>query len=212
MHRVTWLALLSLACSNAPAQPPSPAPTSPEQLAAVILAADSAGDWATILRFAHPDALEEFHRTQVTMLEPTTFEGLDSCMIGSLSATFAKQRESHLRFTLDSIFLVPSVDSLKHLPAGTAFTRYGQYWARVPRPPRLPDTPTRKILGGVSGPGNTSYVVVYEHYATRPFPEWPTERTEIMTFRQVAGAWRSMLDGPVQLGSASGFVMFEDGD
>jgi hypothetical protein len=212
MHRVTWLALLSLACSKVSARPPSPLPISPEQLAAVILAADSAGDWATLLRFAHRDALEEFHRTQVRMLEPTTFEGLDSCMIGSRSATFAKQRESHLRFTLDSIFLVPSVDSLKHLTADTAFSRYGQYWARVPRPPRLPDTPTRKILGGVSGPAGTNYVVVYEHYATLPFPEWPTERTEIMTFRQVAGAWRSMLDGPVQLGSAGGFVMFEEGD
>lgn len=212
MHRVTWLALLSLACSNVPARPPSPAPTSPEQLAAVIIAADSAGDWATLLRFAHPDALEDFHRTQVTMLEPTTFEGLEFCMIGSRSATFAKQRESHLRFTLDSIFLVPSVDSLKHLPAGTAFARYGQYWARVSRSPRLPDRPTRKILGGVSGPASTSYVVVYEHYATRPFPDWPTERTEIMTFRQVAGTWRSMLDGPVQLGSASAMAVFEDGD
>lgn len=212
MLRVTGLALLSIACSKAPARPPSPAPTSPEQLAAVILAADSAGDWVTLLRFAHPDALEEFQRTQVTMLEPTTFEGLDSCMTGSRSTTFAKQRESHLRFTLDSIFLVPSIDSLKHLRADTAFNRYGQYWARFPRPPQQPDKPKRKILGGVSGPAGTSYVVVYEHYATRPFPDWPTERTEIMTFRQVAGTWRSMLDGPVQLGSASAMVMFEDGE
>jgi hypothetical protein len=212
MHRAAWLALLSLACSTTPGQPPSPAPTSPERLAAVILAADSTGDWATLLRSAHPDALEEFRRTQVRMIEPTAFEGLDSCMVGSRFAELGKQRESHLRFTLDSIFLVPNVDSLKRLPPDTVFTRYGQYAARSPRPPRLPYRPKRKILGGVSGPAGTSYVVVYEHYATRPFPDWPTERTEIMTFRQVGAAWRSMLDGPVQLGSASRIVMFGGGD
>ena len=177
----------------------------------MILAADSTGDWATLLRFAHPDALEEFRRNQVTILDPPAFPGMDSCMVGSHFAGFAKQREWHLRFTLDSIFHVPSVDSLKRLSPDIVFTRYGQYAARLPRS-GPPDRPDRKILGGVSGPAGTAYVVVYEHYVALPFPEWPAERTEIMTFRQVGGAWRSMLDGPLQLGGAGGLVMFEGGE
>jgi hypothetical protein len=211
MRRLALLSFLLLSCSPVP-QSTSPVPASPERTAALVLAAGSTGDWATLLRLAHPDALEEFRRTQVRMLDPSTFKDLDTCMVGRRLADFSKQRDRYFRFMLDSVFLVPSVDSLKRLRTDTAFARYGRNTSRSPQQPPVPHEPERKILGAVSGPPGTSYVIVYEHYRTRPFPEWPEERTEIMTFRQVKGAWRSMLDGPVQLGSAAGFVMFQSGD
>lgn len=40
----------------------------PGDVARSVLVADSAGDWATLLRLAHPDALREFRGFQVLQL------------------------------------------------------------------------------------------------------------------------------------------------
>src|SRR4051812_2900803 len=90
----------------------------PEVLAGVLLAADSTNDWATLLQLAHPDALVEFRESQVRMLgdAPDSFDAVDSCMAGiTRLAQFAKQRAAFTRHTLDSVFQVPTLDSLGHL-------------------------------------------------------------------------------------------------
>ena len=190
--------------------------SSPEEIAEVVLAADSSGDWRTLLRVAHPYALLRFRETQLRMLEPEPmpFAAMDSCMRGVFqSADFITQRQAHLRYALDSVFRVPTLDSLKHLNLDTMFARHGEHASRLPTPQRMsPYAPTRRVLGALLGPEETAYVVVYEHYDSLPLPTWPRERTEIMTFRREKGEWRSMLDGPLGIGSGNGMVMLSGDD
>lgn len=217
MKGCTWLLLVSatLLPSFATAQTMFSG-SSPEELAEVVLAADSSRDWRTILQVAHPYALLEFREMQLRMLEPEPmpFQAMDSCMRGMFrSANFTTQRQAHLRYTLDSVFRVPSLDSLKHLRPDTMFARYGEHASRMPMPRGMdPHAPTRRVLGALLGPEETAYVVVYEHYDSLPMPTWPRERTEIMTFRREKGEWRSMLDGPLGFSSGSGMVMISGDD
>ncbi len=189
---------------------------SPEELAELVLAADSAGDWHTLLELAHPYALLDFRETQLRLLdpEPIAFGPMDSCMQGILQkADFASQHEAHLRYTLDSVFRVPSLEALQKLRPDTVFARYGQHLSRHATPPRVDRlAPSRRILGALYGPSETAYVLVYEHYDSLPFPTWPRERTETMTFRREKSEWRSMLDGPVMFSSGTGVVMLSGQD
>jgi hypothetical protein len=217
MKGCDWLLLVSatLLPNSAVAQA-AYAGASPEVIAELVLAADSSQDWRTLLQLAHPYALLEFRETQLQMLErkPARFAAMDSCMRGVFhSADFTAQREAHLRYTLDSVFRVPTLDSLKHLRPDTLFARYGEHAARSPTPRRMhPHAPTRRILGALLGPAETAYVLVYEHYDSLPGPTWPRERTETMTLRRERGEWRSMLDGPLDFGSGTGIFAFFGGE
>jgi len=183
MRAWAWLVLVSgtFVPLTATGQVPLPG-ASPEEVAELVLAADSTRDWRSLLQLAHPDALLEFRETQLKMLEPVPgpLGVVDSCMRRVFqSAGFARQRETHLRYALDSIFHVPTIDSLGHLSPDSVFARYGQHLSHLPMPrPLDPRAPTRKILGALYGPSQTAYVLVYEYYDSLPGPTWPRERTE----------------------------------
>lgn len=215
LHRLACLISIQVAFAGCAPAHVSPSAAAPAVLAERLLAADSSRDWRTLLRHAHSDALLEFRETQGRMLEPEPF-GLalvDTCMQRLMgSPSIVEQRELHVRSMLDSIFRVPTVDSLRGLDPDTAFARYGAHLARFPAVERGPHAPTRKILGALVGPGETAYVLVYQRYDSLPFSGWPRERTETMTFRREQGEWRSMLDGPLTLGSGTGVMMFEGED
>jgi hypothetical protein len=217
MRRWVWLALGAVAFGpmSVGAQA-SQLGLPPDEVAELVLAADTVGDWSTLLQLAHPYALLDFRETQLRMLEPEpmAFGPMDSCMRGVLQkANFAGQHEAHLRYTLDSVFGVPNVNALRSLRPDTVFARYGRHMSRHPMPPRGdPRAPSLKILGALYGPGQTAYVLVYEHYDSLPFPTWPRERTETMTFRREKGQWRSMLDGPVRFSSGTGVLMLSGQD
>jgi hypothetical protein len=164
MRSWPWILLLSVVVAAGSAAQSVYSGQEPEVLAGVLLAADSTNDWPILLQLAHPDALIEFRESQVRMLEdiPDSFAAMDSCMAGIAHlAQFTKQRAAFARHALDSVFQVPTFDSLGHLRPDTVFARYGRYVAGrpVPKHDGLP-APTRTILGALLGPRETAYVLV----------------------------------------------------
>jgi hypothetical protein len=187
---------------SAVAQTVSPGLT-PEAVAEMVLAADSSGDWRTLLALAHPEGVFKFHQAVMRLFEPhlESWSPIDSCMghVGS-----AAHREAHLRPVLASVFRVPSVDSLRRLSPDSVFARVGRHRTRASGArTREAHGATRKLLGVLLGPRESAYVVIYERYDSLPSPTWPRERTETMTLRKNQGEWRSMLDAGVSLSSAA---------
>ncbi len=178
----------------------------PEAIAQAALQADSVHDWRLLLALAHPDALREYRHSQVLAFKGDAFRflGADSCDV--------KELQVYQRFLLDSVFHVPTPDSLSRLAPDTVFARQQAFWARR-RPLRaVPDSfaPARKILGHVLANDSTAYVVIEYTFARRPFSDWPLRRAEIMTLRWYRGSWRTMLD-PNLGEEASGFAMIGSG-
>ena len=211
--------LLAPAASSAAQRRPTAAP--PEQVARAVVHADSTGDWAALLRLAHPDALVRFRGLQtfqLRMLGSTEWAVMDSLQTDSLGvdslgvdstvqARWQRARARQVRFMLDSVFLVPTVDSLAHTSPDTVFAR----WFRGTRSPGAADSvataPTRpppyRVIGAVRASDTLAYVVVVRPVVQPlgPIPEMfrdfprQTHQTEVMIMRRHGREWKSMLDG-----------------
>jgi hypothetical protein len=193
-------------------QPAAP----PEQVARAVVNADSTGDWVALLRLAHPDALVRFRGLQafqLRMLGSAESPAMDSLGLDSLGvdstvqARWQRARTRQVRFMLDSVFLVPSVDSLAHTSPDTVFARWfrgtragsvGDSAATVPKRP-----PPFRVIGAVRASDTLAYVVVVRPMVQPlgPMPEMfrdfprETHQTEVMIMRRLGREWRSMLDG-----------------
>ncbi len=192
---------------------------SPDEVARAVIRADSAGDWATLIRLAHPDALVRFRglqtfqiRTLGTSAEP----GDDSLPADSTpQGRWRQARARQERFLLDSVFGVPTVDSLAHTAPDTVFAR----WMRATRPPgadsaaaAAPRPPVARVIGAVRSSDTLAYVVV-ERAVEQPLGQMPemfrdfpreTQQADVMVMRRHGAEWRSMLDG---VGDAFGFSL-----
>jgi hypothetical protein len=188
----------------------------PEAVARAVVAADSTGDWVALLRLAHPDALVRFRGLQTFQLRTlgsTEWPAADSLGMDSLEvdstvqARWQRARTRQVRFMLDSVFLVPTVDSLAHTSPDTVFVR----WFRGTRAASVSDStatapkrpPAYRVIGAVRASDTLAYVVV-ERPVVQPlgpmpemFRDFPrdTHQTEVMIMRRYGKAWRSMLDG-----------------
>lgn len=194
-------------------------PMPPEEVARTVVRADSAGDWATLIRLAHPDALVRFRGMQtfqIRMLGGTAESGYDSLPVDStLQSRWQQERTRQERYLLDSVFRVPTVDSLAHTSPDTVFAR----WVRATHPPSTDSTavsaprpPAARVIGAVRASDTLAYVVV-ERAVEQPlgpmpemFRDFPreTQQADVMVMRRHGTEWRSMLDG---VGDAFGFSL-----
>lgn len=195
-------------------QPPFP---SPDSVARAVVRADSAGDWAGLIRLAHPEALIRFRNLQVfqlRMLGSTEWPGLESMGLDSAAhERWQAQRMQRERFILDSVFQVPDVDSLAHTASDTVLAR----WLRSALAAMAGDSaaaslaqPPRRVVGAVRASDTLAYVVV-ERRVLQPlgpipelFRDLPREsyQADVMVMRRFGREWRSMLEG---VGESSGY-------
>jgi hypothetical protein len=214
------LAIVALVDSGA-AQQRSVTP--PEEVARSVLRADSAGDWATVLAHAHPEALTRFRARQVFQLRMLGAQGWpapDSAVTDSAAeANWQELRARQERFLLDSIFRVSDADSLGRTSPDTVYAR----WVRgvlarkaTDSAPGAPASAGYRVVGAVKASDTLAYVVM-ERPLDQPlgplpqmFRDWPreTHMAVIMVMRRHGREWRSMLDG---LGEkpGSGFGLLE---
>jgi hypothetical protein len=211
--------LLAPAANSAAQRRPAVAP--PEQVARAVVQADSTGDWVALLRLAHPDALARFRGLQtfqLRMLGSAEWPGMDSLAMDSLDmdslgvdstvqARWQRARTRQVRFMLDSVFLVPNLDSLAHTSPDTVFAR----WFRGTRAASAGDSgatapkrrPPYRVIGAVRASDTLAYVVVVRPVVQPlgPIPEMfrdfprETHQTEVMIMRRHGREWKSMLDG-----------------
>ena len=191
-------------------QPPHPPP---EAVARAVAQADSAGDWAALVRLAHPDALVRFRGRQTFQIRmlgsawPAMDSlGSDSLVDSTLETRWQRARTRQVRHMLDSVFQVPTEDSLAHTSPDTVFAR----WFRATRavggdsaasPPT--HAPAYRVIGAVRASDTLAYVVV-ERPVVQPlglmpemFRDFPreTHQAEVMVMRRHRREWKSMLDG-----------------
>ena len=164
---------------------------SPEAAADAVLRADSLHDWRLLLALTHPDALKEHKRDQLRIFElpdMPSLPGEGPCM--------AKHFEAWRRMLLDSVYRVPSLDSLRNLGPDTVFARDQRFFGRPAKLRAQEDSfvPTRVILGHVIADDSTAYVVLELRYPVVRLPDWPRREAKLMTLRRYQGAWRTMLD------------------
>jgi hypothetical protein len=213
------MAILPAVAPVSAAQQKQAAP--PEAVARAVVHADSTGDWATLLRLAHPDALVRFRGLQafqLRMLGSAEWPMMDSLALDSLGmdslgmdstvqARWQRARTRQVRFMLDSVFLVPTVDSLAHTSSDSVFAR----WFRGTRAASGSDSaatapqrpPAYRVIGAVRASDTLAYVVVVRPVVQPlgPMPEMfrdfprETHQTEVMIMRRHGKEWRSMLDG-----------------
>jgi hypothetical protein len=212
-----WLA------PDSSAQKPKTAP--PDEVARAVLHADSAGDWVTVLRLAHPQALTRFRGRQVfqlRMLGTAGWPDADSVQTDStldtdstVQARWQRLRAEQQRFLLDSIFQVPNVDSLSRTSPDTVYAR----WLRETRAraeadssaQRPTERPRYRVIGAVKASDTLAYVVM-ERPLEQPLGPMPelfrdlpreTHTAVLMVMRRHGREWRSMLDG---VGESSGMT------
>jgi hypothetical protein len=212
-RRITPLALAFLAAAGhlAAAQQKSVPAVPPDEVARAVLRADSAGDWATVLTLAHPEALARFRARQVFQLRMLGGHGWpanDTAVTDSLAEAHWQQvRGRQERFLLDSIFQVPDADSLARTSPDTVYARWIRgLQARIERDstaPSSPASPSYRVLGAVKASDTLAYVVM-ERPVEQPlgplpqmFRDWPreTHMAVVMVMRRYGKDWRSMLDG-----------------
>jgi hypothetical protein len=211
--------LLTPAANSAAQRRPAVAP--PERVARAVVHADSTGDWVGLLRLAHPDALVRFRGLQtfqLRMLGSAELPVMDSLGVDSLGvdslgvdstvqARWQRARTRQVRFMLDSVFLVPNLDSLAHTSPDTVFAR----WFRGTRAAGAVDSaatapkrpPPYRVIGAVRASDTLAYVVVVRPVVQPlgPIPEMfrdfprETHQTEVMIMRRHGREWKSMLDG-----------------
>lgn len=207
---------LTVALAAASAQPAAAVQgkaLSPDSVARAVLHADSAGDWATVLSLAHPDALNRFRARQVfqlRMLGAAGWPAIDSAAADSAAeAHWQEIRTRQERFLLDSIFQVPDADSLARTSPDSVYARYVRGFQALgeqdttaqANPPRRP-TPYR-VVGAVKASDTLAYVVMERplEQPLGPLPEMfrdlprETRMAVVMVIRRHRGEWRSMLDG-----------------
>ena len=197
----------------------------PEVVARAVVRADSTGDWSALLRLAHPNALIRFRGLQTfqlrmlgsaewPMMDSLALDSLDMDSLGAdstVQARWQRARTRQVRFMLDSVFLVPTVDSLAHTSPDTVFARWfrgtraasGSDWAATA--PRRP--PGYRVIGAVRSSDTLAYVVVVRPVVQplgsmpemfRDFPR-ETHQTDVMILRRHGKEWKSMLDGMREL-------------
>jgi hypothetical protein len=180
----------------------------PGTVARAVLAADSAGDWVTLLRLAHPDALRQFRSFQVLQLRllgdtaGAAGQGADSSD-STQHREFAERRVRVQHAILDSVYHVRDVETLARLAPDSVAAR----WLRASRTRSdssgAAPVPRARYVGLVQVDDTLAYAVVVR---TVPRPAGPVpeplrdvvqqeERPEVMVLRRLASGWRSMLDG-----------------
>ncbi len=217
------MAILTSLAPGASAQQGRAAP--PEEVARAVLRADSAGDWASVLRLAHPEALLRFRGRQVfqlRMLGTPGWPAADSASAGTVAdsveadsldadstiqARWQRVRERQERFLLDSVFQVPDVDSLARTSPDTVYARWtremharseGDSTAHRPR-----ERAAYRVVGAVKESDTLAYVVMVRplEQPLGPLPEMfrdlprDTHLAVLMVMRRHRSEWRSMLDG-----------------
>ena len=138
-----------------------------------LLRADSLGDWRSILRIAHPDALREFRESEVRALSSTQD---DSVLMRDISQCVKEKIELANKLQLDSVYHVASATELGALPPDTVFARYRRWQARVQNvsPPDTDSSlPRRRYLGHLSPDDSTAYGIILESWDRPPMPDWP---------------------------------------
>jgi hypothetical protein len=180
----------------------------PAAVARAVLTADSAGDWATLLRLAHPDALRQFRSLQVLQLRllgDTTSRPGQAAADSSDSTQhreFAERRVQAQRAILDSVYHVRDVEALARLSPDSVAAR----WMRAAQ--ARGDTagapvPRARFVGVLREDDTLAYAVVVRT-VPRPLGPLPEPlrdvaqqeaRPEVMVLRRSTGGWRSMLDG-----------------
>lgn len=196
------LAVLTGVTGSAAAQRATVTP--PEEVARAVLKADSAGDWATVLALAHPEALTRFRARQVfqlRMLVAQGWPGSDSASADSTAeARWQEVRGKQERFMLDSIFQVPDSDSLARTLPDTVYAR----WVRGVRARTGVDSSSGyRVVGAVKASDTLAYVVMERpvEQPLGPLPEMfrdlprETQVAVVMVMRRYGRQWRSMLDG-----------------
>jgi len=213
------MAILPALAPGAAAQRKKPVVVPPEKVAQAVVRADSTGDWTVLLRLAHPEALVRFRGLQAFQLrmlgsaqavDSLALDSLDMDSLGvdsTVQARWQRARTRQVRFMLDSVFQVPTVDSLAHTLPDTVFAR----WFRGTRAASASDSaatapmrpPPYRVIGAVRASDTLAYVVVVRPVVQPlgPMPEmfrdFPREahQTEVMIMRRHGKEWRSMLDG-----------------
>jgi hypothetical protein len=189
--RVILLSILAILPGHAAAAQAQNEYGTPEAAADAVLRADSVHDWRLLLAMAHPDALKQRKQEQLEFLTIADLPQMpyqDPCV--------RKQFEGWRRMLIDSVYRVPSIDSLKNLAPDTLFARDQRFYDRWARQRAGEDSfaPTKVILGHVLANDSTAYVVLEFRYRTARPSDWPSTKAEIMTFRRYQNAWRTMLD------------------
>jgi hypothetical protein len=179
----------------------------PAEVTRAVLAADSAGDWATLLRLAHPDALRQFRSLQVLQLrllgDTAARPGQPADSGDSTQQRdFARRRVEVQRAILDSVYRVRDVGSLARLAPDSVAAR----WLRAPRP--RADTagaavPRARLVGVLPADDTLAYAVVVRSVPRPPGPvpeplrdvTQQETRPEVMVLRRTPAGWRSMLEG-----------------
>ena len=196
------LALLGAASGQARAQ------TDPAAVTRAVLAADSAGDWATLLRLAHPDALRQFRSLQVLQLRllGDTASRSDQAPTDSSDSSqhrdFARRRVEAQRAILDSVYHVREVEALARLGPDSVAAR----WLRAARGRAdsvSAPVPRARFVGVLPADDTLAYAVVVRSVPSLPGPmpealrdvTQQESRPEVMVLRRTAAGWRSMLDG-----------------
>jgi len=199
---VLAVALLGTAAPQARGQ------NDPAGVTRAVLAADSAGDWPTLLRLAHPDALRQFRSLQVLQLRllGDTSSRPDLAAADSADSTqhreFTRRRIEAQRAILDSVYHVRDVDALARLAPDSVAAR----WMRVAR--ARADTaggpvPRARLVGVLPADDTLAYAVVVRSVPRPPGPvpeplrDVAQQEThpEVMVLRRTPAGWRSMLDG-----------------
>jgi hypothetical protein len=194
------VALLASVAPGATAQQPTVA--TPEEVARAVLRADSAGDWETVLRLAHPDALSRFRGRQVFQLRmlgtpgwpgadtpaddtvgmhaPDTV-GAEAPVTDSMTpdstvqARWQRIRREQQRFMLDTIFQAPDVDSLSRTSPDTVYARWVrgmQARSRSDTTVQRPERPPYRVVGAVKASDTLAYVVM-ERPLVQPLGSMP---------------------------------------
>jgi hypothetical protein len=194
----------------------------PGDVARSVLVADSVGDWVTLLRLAHPDALRQFRSFQVLRLRLLgDTAGAAGQAADSSDSTqhreFAERRVHTQRAILDSVYHVRDVETLARLASDSVAAR----WLRATRTRRdsaATPVPRARYVGIVRVDDTLAYAVVVR---TVPRPAGPVpeplrdviqqeEHPEVMVLRRLAAGWRSMLDGTALSNAAMAEDPFAD--
>lgn len=200
MSRAGALALVLLSGAGGPLR----AQDQPGGVARGVLVADSAGDWATLLRLAHPDALRQFRSLQVLQLRllgDTASSQAADASDSTQRREFAERRVQAQRTMLDSVYHVRDVESLARLSPDSVAAR----WLRATRARAdiAAPVPEARFVGVLPVDDTLAYAVVVRTVPrpTGPVPEplrdviQQEARPEVMVLRRTAAGWRSMLDG-----------------
>jgi hypothetical protein len=180
----------------------------PAAVTRAVLAADSASDWPTLLRLAHPDALRQFRSLQVLQLRllGDTSSRPDQAVADSADSTqhreFTRRRIEAQRAILDSVYHVRDVEALARLAPDSVAAR----WMRIAL--ARADTvgapvPRARFVGVLPADDTLAYAVVVRSVPRPPGPvpeplrDVTQQEThpEVMVLRRTPAGWRSMLDG-----------------